>query len=360
MAAAWYVVSMGEARLRADFLADAEALRHEVELRLNSHFDTVRAVSALLTANNEVNGAEFKAFVAALRLRDQYPGLDGIGFALHVRRGSLPAVLRSLALDGTRIEVWPPGPRDEYTLVAFLEPGSGQNATAIGFDLTTDPPLRAAVERARDQGQPVVVPTEFRALAGTDRSSHLFILPIYERNAPTGTIEQRRRAFVGLVFGQFGADELLGFVASSEPSVALEVYSGETPAAASLLYRSAPEPASRAYRSAGMVAIAGQPWLAIVAASPRMTTVVYAVAGTLGAGALLAFALLDDGAVRGRAAAGGAAGSADAPAEPRPARRSPGGHHRRGGTPRPALRPPAVGCRRLQAGQRLLRSRDRG
>jgi CHASE1-domain containing sensor protein len=55
-----------EARVRSTFLTDAQKARHEIEARLNTHFDVVQATAALLTANNEINGAEFRAFVMAL------------------------------------------------------------------------------------------------------------------------------------------------------------------------------------------------------------------------------------------------------------------------------------------------------
>jgi len=82
-----YVVSMVEARLRSTFLTDAQKARHEIEGRLNAHFDVVQSTAALLTANNEINGAEFRAFVTALHLHQQYPGLSAIGYAPRVARG---------------------------------------------------------------------------------------------------------------------------------------------------------------------------------------------------------------------------------------------------------------------------------
>ena len=104
--AAWYVLSNAEARLQSDFLTDAQKARHQIEARLNSHFDVVQATAALVTSNNEINGAEFRAFVSALHLHRQYPGLRAIGFAPRVPRHQLKSFLRLAALDGTPLTVW--------------------------------------------------------------------------------------------------------------------------------------------------------------------------------------------------------------------------------------------------------------
>ena len=103
--AARYAVSTGEARLSAAFLGDAAKARHDVEARLNSHFDVVRATGALLTANSEISGADFRAFVSALELHRQYPGLKGIGFAPRVSAQNANTFRQLAELDGTKI--WP-------------------------------------------------------------------------------------------------------------------------------------------------------------------------------------------------------------------------------------------------------------
>jgi hypothetical protein len=49
--------------------------------------------------------------------------------------------------------VHPGGPRDPYTAIVFVEPFSGRNLRAFGFDMFQEPVRRAAMERARDQGR---------------------------------------------------------------------------------------------------------------------------------------------------------------------------------------------------------------
>src|SRR5438552_1211252 len=50
--------------------------------------------------------------------------------------------------------VWPPGRRPEYTPILYLEPVDKRNRAAIGYDMFTERGRRAAMERARDTGEP--------------------------------------------------------------------------------------------------------------------------------------------------------------------------------------------------------------
>jgi diguanylate cyclase (GGDEF)-like protein len=289
VAASWYVLSTTQAAVRASFLTDAAKTRHDIQVRLNSRFDVLRATAALLTANNELNGAEFRAFVMALDLPTQYRGLEGIGFARRLSNENLTSFQRLSKLDGTPFSIWPPGPRPDYYPVLFLEPSSRMTRRTIGFDVSTDGMVCAALERARDTGQPVVsrsvvLVTSFDEPQG---STLLFLVPTYQQHAPLVTVAERRRAFVGLVLAHVSMDDLLHGVAAAN-RLAFDVYDGERPNAATVHYSSAAERRRVGYRSAESALVAGQPWLIIVGA-PSTNVAVQAAEATLGIGLLLAF-----------------------------------------------------------------------
>src|SRR5688572_16757104 len=82
--AAAYVYATAEARRLADVQADADEARHQLEVRLNTYIEVVRAGTALLAASNEIHQTEFRAFVRRVQLRNRYPGIELIGFAQRV------------------------------------------------------------------------------------------------------------------------------------------------------------------------------------------------------------------------------------------------------------------------------------
>jgi diguanylate cyclase (GGDEF)-like protein len=285
----WYVASIGEARRRAEFLAEANETRHEIQIRLNAHFDLVRATAALFGANNEVNGAEFRAFVSALHLRDQYSALRGIGVAVRVRSSDLSSFQRALVLDGTSLSTGPSRPWvDDYYAVTFLEPLDGVNARAIGFDLKSDLSVRAAVERARDTGRTTVSLAAGAPFARPPGDTFLFVVPVYQRGLPLNTVAERRLALVGLVFSPFSMETILG-AAGTDSSMAFTVYDGEQPGRGALLYQSVRESSPEGDRSADDLPVAGNQWHVVVAtADPRPTVLAQVPVGTLAAGLLFA------------------------------------------------------------------------
>ncbi len=293
IAAAWYVLSNAEARLQSDFLTDAQRARHQIETRLNSHFDVVQATAALVTSNNEINGAEFRAFVSALHLRRQYPGLRAIGFAPRVPRRQLKSFLRLAALDGTPLTVWARSSSPDCYPVMFLEPRDAGNRADIGFDLSADGLASAALERARDSGQSVLTRSvAFATPAGEPPGTTLlFAAPIFQHGASVKTVAERRRALMGFALSPIDMDDMMRTVSAADESVAFEVYDSTRSETGAVRYSSAAWTGRFGYESAETVQVAGQPWQIIVRLAPREDLALSSGQATLGAGLLLVILL---------------------------------------------------------------------
>ncbi|HEY5619089.1 MAG TPA: CHASE domain-containing protein [Vicinamibacterales bacterium] len=262
-----YVAITIDARARAPFLNSAEGTRQQIEGRVNTYLEVTRAAAALFASSNETNPAEFRAFVANLALPERYPGLEGIGFSQRIPRRDLGAVVRAISLDsGTNLRVAPRGNRPEYYPIVFLEPTDGQHRHPIGFDIWTDPVQRAAMERARDSGQPTLSAKVDATEPVEEGPSEGFILyvPIYRTGASIQTVDERRRALVGFVFSPFHSVAFFKNIVGDTPSVAFEVYDGVMPQPAALLHRSTRDTDVLQYQSTQLVHVAGREWLTIV------------------------------------------------------------------------------------------------
>ena len=290
-AAAWYVHTSVEARQLASLRADTEKMRHEIDVGVNSAFDVVRATAALLTANNEMNGAEFGAYVAALHLGRQYPGLEGIGYARCVAAGDVPRFLHYMSLDGSPLTIHPAGPRPRYCPMMFLEPW--RNAGAIGFDLATDPVARLALERASHTGEPVVSGTVEPGgpLQAAPGPTVLFVVPVYQRGQPLATIDERGRALLGVVLGPVRLDEVMHGIEITHRSAAFALYDGVR-SRSTLRYAAGPDPGASVYESAERMDVAGQPWLVTIRLPYNRAAAAQASGATLAFGLVLALLIL--------------------------------------------------------------------
>ncbi len=258
-----FITATENARAEATVLTEAERTRAHIQERLNTYIEVIRAANALLSASSEINHAEFRAFVASLRLADRYPGLQGIGFAQRLAERERRSFLRLARLDGIPgLRIRPSGERLEYSTVLFLEPRRTQPQSAVGLDMYTDAVLREAMIRARDTGEPAATTRlpPHHALATDGDTPTVLYTAVYRVGRPTLTVEQRRQALVGFVFSPFKMDEFLnGLAVSVPPSVSIEVRDGPV-SEAEVPQLPASDEGGGGYTSAGALQVGGREW----------------------------------------------------------------------------------------------------
>jgi signal transduction histidine kinase/DNA-binding response OmpR family regulator len=281
--------SAAELRARSEFLADAQHMRRQIQTGVSSYVEIVRATAVLLSAETEINGAEFGRFVSRLQLEERYPAIEGIGFAQCVAARDVGRVLRALALDGTPLRVWPEIDAAERCPVVFFGSDSAKSQRIRGFDLGSDDRIRAAMIAARDSGQPMLS-RQFSAASHEGGDLFVFI-PVY-RIPAARTVDERRGALVGYVFSPLNPTRLFEHIVElSAPTVAFEVFEGilETPDAA---IGGSPAMANARYESSEAVHVSGREWLVNVKFLGSTATVVPEEARrALAGGLLLSFML---------------------------------------------------------------------
>ena len=126
---------------------------------------------------------------AEAQIRNGHPGFKG--FTERTKEGSLQNAQ----------------PRPTYVPVTFLEPLEG-NEAALGYDLGSNPMRRTAIEAARDSAQPQATEPITLVQETHRQASFLIFVPVYAKGVPISTIEQRRKAFHGVVLGVFRIGDL--------------------------------------------------------------------------------------------------------------------------------------------------------
>lgn len=259
-----------DAQARSAFLINAQQTRRQIENRLSSYIEVVRAGAVLLSADNEINGVDFRRFVAGLKLPERFPGVGGIGFAECVRRRDLGRFLRLMDLDGNPIRVWPREVRARYCPTVFLAPGNARHTEALGFDLASVQVIAEAMAMARDSGEPMVSRDlgDVPVWKGEPPSNLVLLLPVYRLAATPRSVDARRRAIVGFVLSPFNFERLLqDIVTPAQSSLAIAVYDGTVATPATML-GAVRTPLERGdYESSEVVGVAGRDWL--IAATSR-------------------------------------------------------------------------------------------
>ena len=261
----WHVLSIDYAqRANARFELRAKVLHAELSERMQDYLRVLDGGVGLFGASEQVSRGEWHDYIRALRLEKTRPGILGIGFALMVdpaERARHEAQVRAEGFPDYSIH--PPGNRPVFSSIIYLEPFSAANRRAFGYDMFSEPIRRAAMERARDTGEPamsgkVILVQEGK---GADQPGFLIYQPIYRNGAPVDSIEARRGALLGFVYSPFRAQDVIGHIfKSSVADLELEVFDGPG-RPESLLYTSEPAPREARHVQEMGTVIAGHSWL---------------------------------------------------------------------------------------------------
>jgi CHASE1-domain containing sensor protein len=139
--------------LQSDFNVHSSETIARIEDRLKTSEQVLRGAQGLFVAENAVDRTAFRSYVETLKLDESYPGIQGVAFSVSVPPERKVEHEESIRSEGfPEYSIRPPGTRDTYTSIIFIEPFRGRNLNAFGYDMYSEPVRRSAMDRARDTG----------------------------------------------------------------------------------------------------------------------------------------------------------------------------------------------------------------
>ena len=218
----------------------------KIDARLHAHAQLLRAGSAFFEGSDSVTRNEWRKFYERVKINKNLPGIQGLGYALVIPKSQLKRHIQNTIKEGfPNYTVKPAGERDIYTSVFYLEPFTGRNLRAFGYDMLTEPVRRKALEISRDSdvamltGKVTLVQeTNQDVQAGT-----LMFVPVYKNGKPTNTVEERRDAIVGWVYCPYRMNDLMQGILGhwdidKKERVHLQVFDDEAISVKALLFDS--------------------------------------------------------------------------------------------------------------------------
>lgn len=245
---------------------------HAVEDRMMACESVLRAGAGFIDNAWPIGEEQWRRFVQPLNLGEALAGVQGFGFTAVVDKLS-PAQLSAMPAG-----MWSnPEGRDEHpqTAIIFLEPQDARNKRALGFDMASEAVRRAAMERARDERTAAVSGkvTLLQEIDSTPQPGFLMYVPVYQRDLPSSTAQERRKALIGYVYSPFRAGDFMERVFEGDPrDVELEVYDDQDARAGTLLYRRAAEDdnVAEAMFVLRTIVVGGHGWTLRLAATASM------------------------------------------------------------------------------------------
>ncbi|MGV3657066.1 MAG: CHASE domain-containing protein, partial [Chitinophagaceae bacterium] len=277
---AWYVSRSNLAEkttYRFDYAVSN--IQSAIETRMSAYEQVLRNGVGYLNAADSVTRRKWNSYVKTLQLQKYYPGIQGLGFTVRLFGNDLQSFTQKIRAEGyPHFKVWPEEERTEYHSIVFLEPFTGRNLRAFGYDMYTEEKRRKAMQRAMETGEPSL--SEMVILVqetGRDvQKGCLLYLPVYFRGKSLSTVEERKAALKGFVYSPFRINDLMtGILGSVAPEIEFEIYDGKSTDTANLFYSSHGYNAKKAaadFSVSRHINVSGNEWTLVFTSRPEFVS----------------------------------------------------------------------------------------
>ncbi len=205
----WSVMERKEQeKFQLVFESKAELLRQKIDERMSDHGRVLLGAKGLFEASKSVERGEWRAYVNMLSI-GEHPGALGYGFVHYVRGEEIPAFLKATRDDeAPKFEIKKLSQENQHFIIEYLEP-LAPNATAVGLDLSFETNRREAAWAAALSGK-TTLSRQIRLVQGDGSiPGFLIFCPLYKKNLPLSTEEERRQALFGWVYSPLRIDRIL-------------------------------------------------------------------------------------------------------------------------------------------------------
>lgn len=263
--------------------------RYRIDQRIKIYEQLLHGAEGLFNHSDTVTRNEFRDYVAKLNLIEDYPGVQGLGFALQVPKGEKDRHIAEMRSQGyPEYTISPPGERDLYTPVFYIAPYNEMNQRTLGYDMYSDrefpqegdirPGLRRlAMEKARDTGKAIISDmTRVKTDSELDIQANIVMLiAVYKYGSSHDNIAERRANIIGWVYAPIRVSELMAELFGEHATeVDIEIYNGKEPALAAMMYDSDNIPRSHLtaadarFQATRRLNFYGQDWTMVIHSLP--------------------------------------------------------------------------------------------
>ena len=271
----FYAWTLFSAHHHKSALAEFETLAFESEKalqhRLQSYAQALLGADGLIRAAPYFSRISWRHYVNAIKARENFPGVHGIGYIAEVKPGGEAEFLRVRRQeDSPDFVIHPQTERLPLFVVSYIEPLE-INKQAVGLNIAFDETRRVAATLARDTGKDAITKRVLLEQDETKSPGFLLLHPVYARDTTFDTVEARRAAFSGWIYAPFvGQNFMRDLTRSQGEMLNLNVYDGEAEDERSLIYASQTSAVSGtpAFRVSKKLHLAQQNWTLVWTSTP--------------------------------------------------------------------------------------------
>lgn len=243
---AWYGVRSHVAESAEEqFELHVRDVIYSIEERLRQHEQILLGGEGLFAASEVVDRAEWRAYIERLHLQTNYSGILGVGYAQVIRPAELQKHIARIRAEGfPDYEVHPPGARPLYTAAVYLEPFSGRNLAAFGYDMMSDPVRAHAMRMAAETGMTAITGKVklVQETQGEAQAGFLMYVPVYRDHRMPATPKEGWDSLRGFVYSPFRVGDLMaGILSQRNLMLDFTIFDGAGEASGARMYASVGE-----------------------------------------------------------------------------------------------------------------------
>lgn len=227
----WKLTSSNvEQQATAKFESEIVLMENIILDRLEIYSNALESGRGLFESSDEVNREEWKKFVNGINIQGNYPGVQGMGYAVVLDPDEVADFEQEIRTEGyADFTVFPEGERDTYTSIKYLEPFDERNKRAFGYDMFSETVRRTAMEFARDNDTTSITGKVLllQELEGDVQPGFLMYVPLYETINTPDSIVARRNQIVGYIYSPFRMHDFMRAALFNQSfNIDVEVFDG--------------------------------------------------------------------------------------------------------------------------------------
>ncbi len=205
LAAILTIVAWRSAALRVDkdirtyFDNEAKETKANLEAQIHEYIGTMTSIQGLFNVEKELSLSQWRNFINFHELKKHLHSIQDVYFALAIdpeQKQQFEKKIRNEYHDQS-LFLYPPSGNKKYFPIEYISADIPEYLKKVGFDIGSDSVRYDAIERAIKTGKTAV--TGKITLSGSQESGFAIRVPVFRKNLPHETPEERRKALIGFI-----------------------------------------------------------------------------------------------------------------------------------------------------------------
>lgn len=196
----YYVKKENDKSTKQELEISSNDIKAKIQNRLNVYIQFSRTSSSYIMSSDTITRNDWRNFVEKSKVAEHLNGFQGVAFIESVPDFRLEKHIARFSQElGKNYAIFPNRIHKTYTPIVYIEPLIDRNLKALGFNVSSNPLMKFAIEKARDSNQVILTDKVTLIQEGSSEPQPGIVIysPIYKKNLPINTVKNRRDAIAG-------------------------------------------------------------------------------------------------------------------------------------------------------------------